>query len=289
MNRKGFTLLEMLLAVAILVVVSTVTYLTFSTVAMAWKKGMKLTDGIHHADYVLDQLCMGLRSAYYPDATSGEQYGFWLEDNGDGEYAADRISWVKLGYSLVGRNCRFAGTPHRVEFTLGEEDSGRTAASVRAWRILGQVEDFDPDEDIEAEFMATGMTGFNCRPMDPESDLEEQEQEVEWLDEWEDTNRIPTAVELTLYMEPLAEGEPPVEISRLVMIPVAGLSWQRRLPAEDDNDDDKTGDTPGGTLDGTTRDKTGGTPGGTPGARTGARTDGTTGSKKNENTNAPIP
>ena len=40
---SAFTLLELVLAVAILAVVSTVTYLTFSTVTTAWKKGIVLT------------------------------------------------------------------------------------------------------------------------------------------------------------------------------------------------------------------------------------------------------
>jgi len=45
---------------------------------------------------------------------------------------------------------------------------------------------------------------------------------------------VPKAVEITLYMEPLAEGEPPIEIRRMVTIPVAELSWRGWIPDEED-------------------------------------------------------
>jgi hypothetical protein len=214
-----------MLALAILVVVFGVTYFTFSTVAIAWRRGTALTDGLHHADFVLEQLAMALRSAYYPDAGISPDYGFRLEDNGDGEHSSDVISWVKLGHSLVGKDCPFAGAPHRVEFAVVDGDKGERVAAVRAWRLLGQVEDFESD-DVEPEFISRGVRGFNCRPLDPQSDP--REEEIEWLEEWEDTNRVPTSVELTLYMDPLAEGEDAVEIKRIVEIPVALLSWPRR-------------------------------------------------------------
>ena len=49
---------------------------------------------------------------------------------------------------------------------------------------------------------------------------------IEWLDNWEMTNRLPAFVELTLYLEPLEEGGQPVEIKRVVDIPVAHLGWR---------------------------------------------------------------
>ena len=49
---------------------------------------------------------------------------------------------------------------------------------------------------------------------------------VEWEDEWEPTNRIPAAVEITLYLEPLEKGDRPVAITRAVGLPVAPLSWR---------------------------------------------------------------
>ena len=234
-KNTGFTLLEILLALSILAVVTAVTYLTFSTVAIGWKKGMKLSDEIQHGDFVMDQLEAGLRSAYYPAGGNGRDYGFRLDNDGDGESARDTISWVKIGPALVGQHCKFAGTPHRVEFTIDDGDDGDPAVSIRAWRILGQVEGFDPEIDVEPIFISKGIKGFNCDPIDPLSDPEDPE----WMDEWEDTNKVPTSIQITLYMEPLEEDEDPVKIQRLVTIPVAPLSWGGRGPGKSSSGKDK--------------------------------------------------
>ncbi len=218
---SGFTLLEILLAVTILGVISVVVSLTFSAAVSAWQKGTKMADSMHHGDFVVDQLVMGLRSAYYPEA-NGSEYGFWHEDDGDGENARDEICWVKLGGSLVGRNSRFAETPHRVRFLIEDDEDGDSAAAVKAWRLQGQVEDFDPDE-IEPIFLSKRIVGFNCRMA-----WEMKDDEIDWMDEWEDdlTNKLPTVVEITLYVDPAQEGEDPIELKRIIGLRLGVLSWK---------------------------------------------------------------
>lgn len=216
----AFTLLELMLAISILAVVSTVIYLTFSVVTTAWKKGIVLSDNLHHGDFVAEQLVMGLRSAYYVGGRDGSPiYGFWTEDGGESEYSSDTISWVKVGSALIGKNCPFAESPHRVKFTIEEDEDGKKAVAVRAWRLHGQSEDFDP-EQLAPIFLSRKVNGFNCK-----SAYRKIEDEIEWMDEWEHTNKLPTVVEITLWLEPLEEGEPLIEIKRIVGIPVAPLCW----------------------------------------------------------------
>lgn len=212
----GFTLLELLLAVAIMAVVSAVTYLTFSTVVQAWRKGQVLSDNLHHGDFVMDQLVMGIRSAYYRGAPgSAADCGFWHKDNGSGVGQSDTICWVKMGTALVGDQCAFAGTPHRVEFKVDSDPDGERAVLVRSWRLLGHLEDFDPELDVKPEVLSRRVLGFDCRVAEKIEDGE-----IEWEDEWEHTNSLPRLVEFTLYMQPLAEGEEAVELKRIVRIPI---------------------------------------------------------------------
>lgn len=216
----GFTLLELLLALSILSVVTVVTFMTFSTVTTAWRKGQALSDTLHHGEFVMEQLVMALRSTYYGGETATpesrqEAFGFWHEDGGSGAGARDVISWVKLGSSLVGKQVPYAENPHRVRFFLTEDDQRRSAAAFTAWQVNLQVEDFDPDL-IEPVILTRHIVGFNCR-MANQVDAGE----IEWEDVWEDnTNTVPRFLELTLYMEPSDAGSDPVELKRLVSIPV---------------------------------------------------------------------
>jgi len=219
-NRRGFTLLELMLAITILSAVTLVMYMTLSVIAGAWQKTVVLSDNMNHGDFVMDQLIMGLRSAYYPSAGVNPQYGFAHDNESDGETADDKISWVKLGSAIVGDNCPFAGTPHRIEITMAEDEKGRGIA-FRAWRLQGQPDDFD-SEELEMEVFSRRVTGFDVRTASRKVD-----DEIEWLDEWLETNRVPLAVELTVYMDPKEEGGEHVEIKRICPIPSAYLSWKR--------------------------------------------------------------
>jgi prepilin-type N-terminal cleavage/methylation domain-containing protein len=236
-GRGGFTLVEMLLSVSILAMVTTVAAMTLYAASKAWSRGTSMTDGLHHGDYVMEQLVMALRSAYYPDQGNGgtaaspraggarvgkkpsdpSQYGFYHEDSGDGPGARDVISWVKIGGALVGGR-RYAETPHRVEFSVLEGEAG-PEAMVKAWQAALLDEDFD-SEDIDPVAISTHVLGFDCQVS---SEYDEETGEIEWEDEWEDTNSIPLFVQVTLYVTGPSEDEP-MELVRLVELPCGPLA-----------------------------------------------------------------
>jgi len=221
-SRKGFTLLEILLAVTILSIVATVTFMTFSAATSAWQRGSALVDRLHHGDFVMSQLVMALRSAYYPEGGVRGEYGFQHIDSGDGPEAEDEISWVKLGGALIGGSQNYADTPHRVRFFLDDNENGNRSAAVVSWRLDGQPDDFDPDE-LPPVFLSSRVKGFNCRTafrLDANG-------KIEWEDESEDTNSIPAWVEITLYIEPVVEKDPPVELKRIVGLRVAEVAWTK--------------------------------------------------------------
>lgn len=217
----GFTMLELLVALALLVAATTIMAGTFWTVTRAWHRGVSLSDDLRHGDFLLEQLTLGLRSAYYPDAKGlPVSYGFWLEDNGDGAGSWDSISWVKIGGALVGDDSPVAVMPHRLKFLYAQDDDGKGGAAVTAWRPTAESEEFEAEEPIPI-FLSSQVEGFNCRAA-----TNIAEGDIQWSDDWEETNRLPVAVEITLYMAPLEEGEEPVELKRLVKIPVAPLTWR---------------------------------------------------------------
>lgn len=204
-NERGFTLLEIMLAVSLLALVSTITMLALGAVVTAWQRGLSLSERLHHGDFVMQQLVAGLGSIYH----TAPEHGFYLEDNGVGERSSDVIRWVKIGDSLTGP----MGGLHRVEFWMENREDGMVV-SVRAWDLLKENTDFDP-LTIEPTALSRPdtITGFNCRTGQRDS---EDAHKIEWLDEWEDTNSVPEFVEITLYLKPMDGGRMPIESKRIV-------------------------------------------------------------------------
>ena len=222
-RRAGFTLLEITIAVTVLAMAMTVIVLTFSNISRAWRDGSAAAAGLNHADAILDQLSAGLRSAYFKKSGGPQPsaYGFWLDNDGSGSGARDRISWVKTGSALIDPAAPEAASLHRLVFTVEDDERGRPCAAVKSWRPFGQSEDFDPERDAPFFFVSSGIQGFDCQigtNVDSFGDFE-------WETEWEETNRIPRYLLLTLFLKPGQAGNEPLKVERIVDIPTAPLSW----------------------------------------------------------------
>lgn len=239
----AFTLIELLVAVALLGMALAMTFTTFYSVSKAWQRGTTMANDLDHGEYVMQQLVCGLRSAFFTSAKASSSsnspstnasnsnatgsasakggYGFVLEDNGSGDDSHDTISWVKTGTSLLGANDPLYKGLHRVQISIEDDEDGAKAVAVRAWRPYANSLNFD-SESIPPRFISGKVVGMNCRVA-----METKDEKWDWKDTWEAeaTNCLPLAVEITLYLEPLEPGEPPVEIQRTVEIPVAPLSW----------------------------------------------------------------
>jgi hypothetical protein len=130
-----------------------------------------------------------------------------------------------MGPALVGEECGFSESPHRVSLSVFEGDrDGKTekGLALRAWRIDLQLEDFKPEETVKEFILAPRVIGFNCRVLDKTQP--KKDDIPNWQDEWKFSNSIPKAVEITLYMEPIKRDDDPLEIKRIVEIPMSDLS-----------------------------------------------------------------
>jgi len=219
------------------------TFTTFYSVSKAWQRGTAMADDLDHGEYVMQQITCGLRSSFFPPSSTGQTpsnstpnpsnnavlttlssgggYGFVLEDNGNDTDARDIISWVKTGTALLRVNDPLFKGLHRVRLAIEDDDDAGSAVAVRAWRPYANSITFDPLEIIP-HFVSGKVVGLNCRVA-----KEMEGDKWDWMDIWEDdaTNRLPLAVEVTLYLEPLDRDEPPVEIQRTIEIPLGPWSW----------------------------------------------------------------
>ncbi len=220
MKRAGFTLLELLVALVLLVTAFTIIWGSFSSATRAWKRGSEVVAGLHNGDFVMEQVVSALRSAAYFRSTR-ISYGFVYEDDTK-DYPADRISWVTSSSALVPPDSPWARVTHRITLTIEDPGEGPDTMAVRAYSHVTPVE--DEDSEIEPWFPAPQVRGLDCRIWDVENE--------EWIDEWTETNRIPVRVEIALYFEPVADERDPVILRRLVEIPLAALSTSTTSRAE---------------------------------------------------------
>jgi prepilin-type N-terminal cleavage/methylation domain-containing protein len=227
-GRNGFTLVEILMAIAIYGLIAGAVSATFHTAITTWRGANAAADAMHHADNSIDQIYMALRSAYYPEASAPmDKYGFSHEDEGgDQPKSRDVISWVKLGSTLIGEDTPYAGVPHRVEVSMMDDDGPfGPGLYVRSWRLDGQPDDFDVEDDTIPVLISSAVVGFNCQMMDPDKRSNTVTEEINWLDDWEQTNRVPEAVRISLAVASPSPKQKPMIIERYIEIPISELSW----------------------------------------------------------------
>ncbi len=293
MKRAGFTLIEILVAVTILAMMTVVTSVVFSSITNSWKKSTMVAERMQTADYALNQIVAGLRSAYYPmDGNQKDEWGFALYDNGEGEdpSESDIIEWTKLGNSIIGDKSVLTETAHRVRLWVEEAPRTRIGTNIeepgglwaRVWNPdLFSVEgndNFDDDEYGEEFLLVEDVIGFDCVVQKDEKEVEEDGQ-PKWAETWDTSNCVPWRVKITFRMKPPEKGDEPLPILRVVEIPVAPFSQKpfsldSNGKGKNDKRDNKNGGNSGGNSGGGAGgNRGGGTPtggggrgGGMPGA-----------------------
>ena len=207
-RRCGFTLIELLVALTILVTAFSIIWGSFSATVNAWRRGGVMLDELHHGDYVMEQLVSALRSmAFFSSAP--DNYGFRLTSHGGGGYPADVLSWVASGEAFMPPESPLQKGLHRISVTVMPDDDGEEAFAIRAYPHLADT----AEDEVDPWFVSTEVKGIQCRVYNLE--------EKDWENEWEDTNSIPSLIEITLYMDPLEEYGDPIKMTRVIEIPVA--------------------------------------------------------------------
>ena len=212
--RRGFTLLEILLAIMILSIMTIITALVFQTIVHNWTLATEMADNMQRVDYVTAQVTYALRSAYFPTSEkTTEADGFMLLDHNENNDPdeSDVISWTKLGPAIVGRNSRFARSPHRVTlFVRSERDADEEHPAGLIAQVIGEdkfrPDDFDEDDETNWDWFLLGaqVQGFNCRVLDKNEPFSHGM--ANWQDIWDTSNSIPRRVQLTFWM---GGGAPP--------------------------------------------------------------------------------
>ena len=266
--RRGFTLVEILCAVFIVGIVTTLSVATFNAVSRGWEISTDYLDKTQRTDYALNQLVSGLRSMYYPhDGQQDYNYGFMLTDNGDGEDpdSSDVIEWSKTGTAIVGNKSAVADTVHRVQVMVLEEGDNDWEVPIQKTglyaRLMGDSALIPKDDKDETDYtfgndelyqpilISDGVVGMNCRVLKTAEDAEEsarsdgENDRKRFEDEFAESNSVPYKVELTFFIEnrddEFRSRTRRAPLVRIVRIPIHEQSLDGATPPSADGKDER--------------------------------------------------
>jgi prepilin-type N-terminal cleavage/methylation domain-containing protein len=257
MMRRGFTMLELLMAIVLLGGITAVTAMTFSVITNGWQTSTEYMDKMQRADYGLDQVVSALRSLYYPhDGEQSYDYGFILQDNGEGDDpdSSDVIEWSKMGAAIVGNRNAIADTVHRVQVMILEEGDSNWKEEIQVTGLYARLcndvaltpkdeEEDAPDEGYgfgnselyQPVLIADGIVGFNCRVLPSDEGIDDGENDRrKFEDEFQASNSVPYKVELTFRIadpEGKSYRSNTAPLMRIVRIPLYEQSKDGAKPA----------------------------------------------------------
>ncbi len=259
-TRRAFTLLEIICAVVLVGVITTISVATYNAVSRGWEVSTDYMDKMQRTDFALNQVISGLRSMYYPHngtPDSNYDYGFALQNLGDGEDPdrSDIIEWSKTGTAIVGNKSAVADTVHRVQVMVLEEGDSDWQEEIEVTGLYARLcpdQALRPKDDEEIDYtfandemyqpvlIADGITGFNCRVLESPEKATSNAGGPEFEDEWIETNKVPYKVELTFYVldkEAKSYRTNTAPLVRIVRIPMYEQSQDAALPpgSEDKN------------------------------------------------------
>jgi prepilin-type N-terminal cleavage/methylation domain-containing protein len=211
-TRTGFTLLEILLAVAILGIVVTAVYSTWSAALTAWRRGSDVSEVFQRQRIVMDALKELTQSAVF-FSTSPQLYTFiGTKTAGLG----DSVSFVTASDAFLPPSEATDAGMRRVTISLEQDQYGRKYLAIVNQSALSP--DDKSSEPPQAHVISMDVSGFYVRYRDAH--------EGGWGETWEETILPPSALEFTVVFGQQGDRIPRVVVTRAVDIPVAAFISQ---------------------------------------------------------------
>ena len=209
-RRAGFTLLELLVALSVLVVVMSIVGAALVTTIDSWDRSQRVLDDLRRGEIVMDQLANALRSTCGGGASNKKGiYAFQVANN-DGNPPTATLSWVTASSAFLPPGSPLVYGIHRISLSIEQYKDGRPALAVRAWPYL--VDDPDAIAALTPGFLAPNISGLMCRCYDFQAQ--------NWGLDWPSSNALPAIVEITVYVNSETNNAEPLILQRLIEMPL---------------------------------------------------------------------
>lgn len=202
----GFTLLEVMAAVAILGFVMTAVYATWSAAINGWKRSSAVSATFQRERVVMDALTEMTRSLIFFDSPSQIYAIQGLHD----EEMGDSVSFVTASDAVLPQTQAMVAGLRRVTLYLQRDDKGKPFLAIMNATALQPP---DASTEGQARWLSPDVIGFGVRYRDP---LKET-----WTEKWETPSAVPAAIEFTVAFAGSDRRTPPVIVTRAVEIPMA--------------------------------------------------------------------
>jgi prepilin-type N-terminal cleavage/methylation domain-containing protein len=210
-SRSGFSLLEVLVAIVVLVAVMSIAFEVFNATIRGWKRGTEVAEGIKHGDFAMSQLTAALNSTIY-FSNSRKVYAFLVEKDSLQGLPADMISFVTASGAFMPYDSPFAKGPHRLKLFVDIDDNGDPALYAVPMPAVANPDDIEDEYSKDPLLVSRGVSGLQIFFWDADNE--------EWTEEWEPENSIPERILIDLYISSADEDEEPIVFSRAIDIPV---------------------------------------------------------------------
>lgn len=211
-KRQGFTLLELIVAIVILIIAMSIAFEAFTGTIRGWKRGTEVIDGIKHGDFAMTQLVSALNSMLYFN-NPRKTYAFQLEkDTAPTGLPGDIVSFVTVSSAFMPANSPYAEGPHRIKLFVDEDEYGGPALYALAMPAIADHEKFEDEFDAEPALVSRTVSGLEVMIWDKQNE--------DWTDDWEEENAVPERIEISLYISSKDKNEEPIVFRRVLEVPV---------------------------------------------------------------------
>jgi len=191
-NAEGFTLIEILVALAILGLAASVIYSSYSLTVEAIDDGMMMVEAHQIARGILGRMAREISSAYLSESDS--TFTFVGEDDEEEGFPSDRLGFTAALYRLYPKDSRI-GNLAGIEYRLGSATRDRERGR------LFRRENFRVGQNLAGGEFAAEL-GERVRGIDFTYFDREGREFEEWnSQEKESGNKLPAAVKITLMIE----------------------------------------------------------------------------------------
>lgn len=225
-RARGFTLLELLVAISILAMISILIYGAFSALRKS-KEGLeRLQDRYREARLAMQRITRDLNSAYLSlhvpiDTRLLVQRTAFVGKRGT---PTDRVDFNSFSNTPRDRNTRESD---QVEVSFFGVSSTQGASTIDLVRRAGVRPDLDPQHGGRVEVLASDIDLFQLEYLDPTT--------ATWSESWDSTqltgqlNRLPFQVRVTLVLNGGERGHVDSGRGRIRLMTTIGVPIQQPL------------------------------------------------------------